>query len=89
MIEVRRGLSEGPPMFRGWLSPYSCEERRDRNEQIIELYLDGVPVAELAGRFRLSRQRVWQVLGPREGRPPRRKHKRRLNRLQGAATGAA
>jgi DNA invertase Pin-like site-specific DNA recombinase len=72
---VRRRLSEGPPVFRGLLSPYSHEERKDRNKQIIKMYLAGVPVAELADKFRLSRQRVWQVLGPRESRPPRRKRR--------------
>jgi hypothetical protein len=39
----------------------------------------GVPVAELAGKFRRSRQCIWQILGPREGRPPR--HKRMLVRI--------
>jgi hypothetical protein len=68
---VRRRLSEGPPVFRGWLSPYSRGERRERDGQIVKMYLASMPVAELAERFRLSRQRVWQVLGPRKLRPPR------------------
>lgn len=75
---VRRRLSEDPPVFRGLMSPYSREERKSRDEQIVKMWLAGVPVAELADRFHMSRQRVWQVLGPRKKRPPRRRRKTRL-----------
>lgn len=75
---VRRRLSEGPPVFRGLMSPYSREERKSRDEQIVKMYLAGVPVAELADRFRMSRQRIWQVLGPRKARPPRRGHRQHI-----------
>ena len=68
---VRRRLSEGPPVFRGLYSPYSRKEKKYRNEQIVKLYLAGAPIAILAQTFHCSRQRIWQILGPRKERLPK------------------
>lgn len=38
------------------------DERTDRNLRICQFYRDGSTLDELANRFSLNKQRVWQIL---------------------------
>ena len=48
-----------------WLYVAKCARglREARNRGIVQLYSDGVPVAELALRYHLSDRQIWNILG--------------------------